>query len=59
MTLDVLTPALVVDLDRLEANLARWQDHCDRAGLANRPHVKTHTVRDREIVARWPVERAR
>ena len=42
MTLDVLTPALVVDLDRLEANLARWQDHCDRAGLANRPHVKTH-----------------
>ena len=42
MTLDVPTPALVVDLDRLEANLARWQDHCDRAGLANRPHVKTH-----------------
>ena len=42
MTLDVLTPALVVDLDLLEANLARWQDHCDRAGLSNRPHVKTH-----------------
>jgi D-serine deaminase-like pyridoxal phosphate-dependent protein len=42
VTLDVLTPALVVDVDRLEANLARWQHHCDRAGLANRPHVKTH-----------------
>jgi len=32
----------VVDLDRLEANLARWQAEADRVGLANRPHVKTH-----------------
>ena len=32
----------VVDLDRLEANLARWQEYCDRVGLPNRPHVKTH-----------------
>ncbi len=36
------TPAVVVDLDRLERNLQRWQAHCDRVGLANRPHVKTH-----------------
>lgn len=36
------TPAAVVDADRLERNLARWQEHCDRHGLANRPHVKTH-----------------
>ena len=35
-------PAAVVDADRLERNLARWQEHCDRHGLANRPHVKTH-----------------
>ncbi len=42
MTLDVATPAAVVDLDRLEANLARWQAHCDEVGLANRPHIKTH-----------------
>jgi D-serine deaminase-like pyridoxal phosphate-dependent protein len=42
MTLDVATPAAVVDLDLLESNLARWQEHCDRVGLANRPHVKTH-----------------
>jgi len=42
MTLDVVTPALVVDVDRLESNLGRWQDYCDRTGLANRPHVKTH-----------------
>ena len=36
------TPAAVVDVDRLERNLARWQEHCDRVGLANRPHIKTH-----------------
>jgi D-serine deaminase-like pyridoxal phosphate-dependent protein len=36
------TPAAVVDLDRLERNLARWQAHCDEVGLASRPHVKTH-----------------
>ena len=42
VSLDIATPAAVVDLDRLEANLARWQAHCDRVGLANRPHVKTH-----------------
>ena len=36
------TPAAVVDLDRLERNLARWQAECDRVGLHNRPHVKTH-----------------
>ena len=36
------TPAALVDLDRLERNLARWQAECDRVGLRNRPHVKTH-----------------
>lgn len=40
--IDVETPAVVVDVDRLERNLARWQAHCDAVGLANRPHVKTH-----------------
>jgi D-serine deaminase-like pyridoxal phosphate-dependent protein len=42
VTPQVDTPAAVVDRVRLEANLRRWQDHCDRIGLANRPHVKTH-----------------
>jgi D-serine deaminase-like pyridoxal phosphate-dependent protein len=42
VTLDVTTPAAVVDLDRLESNLTRWQEHCDQVGLSNRPHVKTH-----------------
>ena len=36
------TPAVVVDVDRLQRNLERWQAHCDEVGLANRPHVKTH-----------------
>jgi D-serine deaminase-like pyridoxal phosphate-dependent protein len=32
----------VVDVDRLDRNLRRWQQECDRLGLANRPHIKTH-----------------
>jgi D-serine deaminase-like pyridoxal phosphate-dependent protein len=39
---DIETPAAVVDLDRLERNLNRWQGYCDSHDLANRPHVKTH-----------------
>jgi len=38
------TPALVVDLDAVERNIRRLQEHCDREGLANRPHVKTHKL---------------
>jgi D-serine deaminase-like pyridoxal phosphate-dependent protein len=36
------TPFLAVDLDRLERNLARWQDGIGRAGPRFRPHAKTH-----------------
>ncbi len=36
------TPAVVVDLDRVERNIARVQAVCDKAGVANRPHIKTH-----------------
>ena len=36
------TPAIVVDMDRVERNIARIQTACDAAGLANRPHIKTH-----------------
>jgi D-serine deaminase-like pyridoxal phosphate-dependent protein len=32
----------VVDVDRLDRNLRRWQQESDRLGLANRPHMKTH-----------------
>ena len=36
------TPAVVVDLDKVERNIARIQAICDKAGIANRPHIKTH-----------------
>ena len=36
------TPALVVDLDRLDANLGRAAEYAASHGLALRPHVKTH-----------------
>ena len=53
---DLDTPAVLVDLDRVERNLSRWQDHCDAHGLANRPHIKTHKLvelarRQRELGA--------
>jgi D-serine deaminase-like pyridoxal phosphate-dependent protein len=36
------TPALVLDLDAFERNLAKMADHCKRNGLSLRPHAKTH-----------------
>jgi D-serine deaminase-like pyridoxal phosphate-dependent protein len=36
------TPAVVIDLDRVERNIKRLQAACDAAGVANRPHIKTH-----------------
>ena len=36
------TPALVVDLDALEANIAVMQRVVDENGIASRPHAKTH-----------------
>ena len=39
---DLATPALVVDLDRVEANLQRVQAYADAQGVDLRPHSKTH-----------------
>ena len=36
------TPALVIDLDVVEHNIAKAQAFCDAAGVGNRPHIKTH-----------------
>jgi len=36
------TPCAVVDLDKVDRNIARFQDQCRAAGIAARPHVKTH-----------------
>jgi D-serine deaminase-like pyridoxal phosphate-dependent protein len=39
---EVSTPAVVVDLDVVERNLARMAQYCDSHGIALRPHTKTH-----------------
>ena len=39
---DLPTPALLLDLDRLEANLRRMAERARRLGVALRPHIKTH-----------------
>jgi D-serine deaminase-like pyridoxal phosphate-dependent protein len=38
------TPAVVIDLDIVEANIARVQAQCRAVGVANRPHIKTHKI---------------
>ena len=38
----IQTPALVVDLDILERNIARMAEHAKKHGIALRPHAKTH-----------------
>ena len=42
--LDLDTPALFVDLDVLERNIARMQQQCRAWGVELRPHVKTHKI---------------
>lgn len=39
---DYGTPAVVIDMAWVERNIARVQAACDGAGVANRPHIKTH-----------------
>jgi D-serine deaminase-like pyridoxal phosphate-dependent protein len=41
---DLDTPAVTVDLDIMEANIRRVQQHLQRHGIANRPHIKTHKI---------------
>ena len=36
------TPCAVIDLDVVDRNIAHLPSLCDTAGLANRPHIKTH-----------------
>ena len=36
------TPCAVIDMEVVDSNIARLQSMCARAGLANRPHIKTH-----------------
>jgi D-serine deaminase-like pyridoxal phosphate-dependent protein len=41
---DIDTPAVLIDIDRVEANLVRAQAYADIHGLALRPHIKTHKL---------------
>ena len=41
---DLDTPALVVDLERLEANIAAMATQCREAAVRLRPHTKTHKI---------------
>lgn len=43
-TCDIDTPAVLIDLAKVEANLARAQAHAEAIGLRLRPHVKTHKL---------------
>jgi D-serine deaminase-like pyridoxal phosphate-dependent protein len=41
---DLDTPAVLIDIDRVEANLQRAQAHATAHGYALRPHIKTHKL---------------
>ncbi|HJS20912.1 MAG TPA: D-TA family PLP-dependent enzyme, partial [Anaerolineales bacterium] len=47
------TPVPIVDMDRMEANIARLQSYLDQHKIANRPHIKTHKIPD---IARLQME---
>ncbi len=44
--LELETPALYIDLDVLERNIATMQARCRAWGVGLRPHVKTHKIRE-------------
>ncbi|MEK1886800.1 MAG: D-TA family PLP-dependent enzyme [Phyllobacterium sp.] len=45
MTLsEIDTPAVLIDVDRADANLRRFQAYADSHGIAVRPHIKTHKL---------------
>ncbi len=50
---DLDTPALCVDLDRMEKNIATMQATLKQNGLASRPHAKTHKCAD---IAKYQLE---
>lgn len=41
---DLDTPAIVIDEVIAKHNIQSFQSHCDNAGLALRPHIKTHKM---------------
>jgi D-serine deaminase-like pyridoxal phosphate-dependent protein len=51
---ELMTPAALVDLDRVASNLARMADYTSAHGLRLRPHTKTHKS---PLLARAQIER--
>lgn len=39
---ELATPQLIVDLDKVEANITTWQSEIERHGVGLRSHIKTH-----------------
>jgi len=37
---------VIIDMARMERNIAAMQQHCDALGLRFRPHIKTHKIPD-------------
>jgi len=48
------TPALLVDLDKMEANFDQMAGFCSQAGIRLRPHAKTHKS---PLIAHWQMRR--
>jgi D-serine deaminase-like pyridoxal phosphate-dependent protein len=51
---DLPTPQVVIDHARLTANISRAQELANAAGVALRPHAKTHKS---PVIASWQIER--
>ena len=43
---DLETPSVLIDLDKMEQNIAAMQKRCDDLGIHFRPHIKTHKTPD-------------
>lgn len=39
---DIITPAVIIDLDTVERNIAAMAEKTARSGITHRPHIKTH-----------------
>jgi D-serine deaminase-like pyridoxal phosphate-dependent protein len=49
---EIDTPFVAIDLDVVENNIRLTQEYCDRHGIRNRPHIKTHKL---PVIAHWQV----
>ncbi len=50
---DLETPSVLIDVDRMQANIERMQARCNSLGLGFRAHIKTHKIPD---IAKMQIE---